>query len=82
MLYNNFADSRVTGAVGLFRGEADSTGNYLGEGYAAQNSATLTVGISHSEAAESIKVSWPSGKVTEVTEPTQAGSSVIIRERH
>ena len=54
----------------------------LGEGYAAQNSATLTVGISHSEAAESIKVSWPSGKVTEVTEPTRAGSSIIIRERH
>ena len=54
----------------------------LGEGYAAQNSATLTVGISHSEAAESIKVSWPSGKVTEVTEPPRAGSSIIIRERH
>ena len=35
MLYNNFADSRVTGAVGLFRGEADSTGNYRGDGYAA-----------------------------------------------
>ncbi len=35
MLYNDYADSRVTGAVGLFRGEADSYGNYRGDGYAA-----------------------------------------------
>jgi phosphate-selective porin OprO/OprP len=35
MLYNDYADSRVTGAVGLFRGEDDSYGNYRGNGYAA-----------------------------------------------
>jgi phosphate-selective porin OprO/OprP len=35
MLYNNYADSRVTSALGLFRGEADSFGNYRGDGYAA-----------------------------------------------
>tara|TARA_B100000674_G_scaffold301898_1_gene250664 strand:- start:463 stop:1641 length:1179 start_codon:yes stop_codon:yes gene_type:complete len=35
MLYNNYADQRVTGAVGIFRGADDSYGNYKGDGYAA-----------------------------------------------
>jgi len=35
MLYNNYADQRVTSAVGLFRGADDSYGNYKGDGYAA-----------------------------------------------
>jgi phosphate-selective porin OprO/OprP len=35
MLYNDYADARVTSAVGLFRGEDDKWGNYEGDGYAA-----------------------------------------------
>ena len=35
MFYNNYADQRVTGAVGIFRGADDSYGNYKGDGYAA-----------------------------------------------
>ena len=35
MLYNNYADQRITGAVGIFRGADDSYGNYKGDGYAA-----------------------------------------------
>ena len=35
MAYNNYADSRITGAIGLFRGADDSYGNYKGDGYAA-----------------------------------------------
>ena len=35
MIYNNYADQRITGAVGLFRGNDDKWGNYEGDGYAA-----------------------------------------------
>jgi phosphate-selective porin OprO/OprP len=35
MAYNNYADSRITSAIGLFRGADDSYGNYKGDGYAA-----------------------------------------------
>ena len=35
MFYNNYADQRVTGAAGIFRGADDSYGNYKGDGYAA-----------------------------------------------
>ena len=35
MAYNNYADTRITGAIGLFRGADDSYGNYRGDGYAA-----------------------------------------------
>ena len=53
----------------------------LGEGYAAQNSATLTIGIGEAAAADSIKVSWPSGRTSTLGEPTPAGASVTIGER-
>jgi hypothetical protein len=53
----------------------------LGEGYAAQNSATLTIGIGEANAAESIKVTWPSGRTTTLQKPTLAGSSITIQER-
>ena len=53
----------------------------LGEGFAAQNSAMLTIGIGVSLAADSIEVTWPSGKVTRVDTPTSAGSFVNIDER-
>ena len=35
MIYNNYADQRITGAVGIFRGNDDKWGNYEGDGYAA-----------------------------------------------
>ena len=35
MAYDNFVDSRVSVAAGLFRGADDSYGNYKGEGYAS-----------------------------------------------
>ena len=35
MAYNNFADTRIAAAAGLFRGADDSYGNYRGDGYAA-----------------------------------------------
>ena len=35
MIYNDYADSRLTSAVGLFRGADDKWGNYSGNGYAA-----------------------------------------------
>ncbi len=35
MAYNDYANQRVTGAVGVFRGNDDSYGNYKGDGYAA-----------------------------------------------
>ena len=35
MIYNDHADTRITSAVGLFRGADDKWGNYQGDGYAA-----------------------------------------------
>jgi hypothetical protein len=37
-----------------------------GEGLGAQNSATMLVGIGQRDAAKSLKVRWPSGKVQEI----------------
>ena len=50
-----------------------------GDGFAAQNSATLLVGIGKAAAAEEVRVRWPSGKITAVgTVP--AGSTVTVEE--
>lgn len=50
-----------------------------GDGFAAQNSATLLIGIGKAAAAEEVRVRWPSGKVTAVgTVP--AGATVIVEE--
>ena len=38
-----------------------------GDGFAAQNSRTLTIGIGSNEIAEKISVAWPSGKRSELT---------------
>ncbi len=35
MIYNDYAGQRITGAVGIFRGNDDKWGNYEGDGYAA-----------------------------------------------
>lgn len=53
----------------------------LGEGYAAQNSATLTIGIGAAPAADSLRVTWPSGKITEIDTPVPAGTVLTLEER-
>jgi len=52
----------------------------LGEGYAAQNSATMTIGIGSEDTAQSVKVRWPSGKVTMSQLPVKAGSIIVMKE--
>lgn len=51
-----------------------------GEGYGAQNSATMIIGIGAAAAAEKIKVRWPSGISHEI-ENVQAKSLVTTFER-
>lgn len=53
----------------------------LGEGYAAQNSAVLTIGIGTAQEADSVLVHWPSGKTTKLNNPTPAGQELILKER-
>ena len=50
-----------------------------GEGFAAQNSSTLTIGIGDSATATKVEVTWPSGKVS-VAEKISSGSLVIFSE--
>jgi thiol-disulfide isomerase/thioredoxin len=50
----------------------------LGDGFAAQNSATLTIGIGGNEEAE-VRVVWPSGRVTDVGR-VAAGLLATVRE--
>jgi len=52
----------------------------LGEGYAAQNSATMTIGIGSTDSVQSIRVRWPSGKITKSRSPVRAGSLVVMKE--
>ena len=52
----------------------------LGDGYAAQNSSTITVGIGSEVTVQSIKVRWPSGKITKRGSPISAGSVIIMNE--
>ncbi len=50
-----------------------------GEGFAAQNSATLVVGIGMREQADAVRVTWPSGLV-QVIEDVPAGSLLTVHE--
>ena len=52
----------------------------LGEGYAAQNSATMTIGIGSEDTAQSVKVRWPSGKITMSESSVRAGSIIVMEE--
>ena len=52
----------------------------LGEGYAAQNSATMTIGIGSEDTAQSVKVRWPSGKITTSRSSVSAGSAIVMKE--
>jgi len=51
-----------------------------GDGFAAQNSATVHVGIGKATAAEELRVVWPSGKITAVGR-VEAGATVSVNER-
>ena len=51
-----------------------------GEGLSAQNSEWIHVGLGASEKIESIKVAWPSGKVS-TRENVEAGSWLQIEEK-
>jgi hypothetical protein len=52
----------------------------IGDGYAAQNSSTMTIGIGSELTAQSIKVRWPSGKITMSQSPIKAGSMIVMKE--
>ena len=52
----------------------------IGDGYAAQNSSIMTIGIGSELTAQSIKVRWPSGKVTMSQSPAKAGSMIVMKE--
>lgn len=52
----------------------------LGEGYAAQNSATMTIGIGLEDTVQSVKVRWPSGKITMSESSVKAGSIIVMEE--
>lgn len=50
-----------------------------GEGFAAQNSKTLLIGLGESEVIESVKIAWPSGKLQQLS-GVQPGEVVTIYE--
>lgn len=50
-----------------------------GEGFGAQNSATMTIGIGDRKRADSVMVRWPSGKVQHVS-GVEAGSLLTLFE--
>lgn len=50
-----------------------------GDGFAAQNSATLLIGIGKAAAAEEVRVRWPSGKITPVGR-VPVGATVTVAE--
>ena len=52
-----------------------------GEGFAAQNSDRLLVGMGTAASAQWIEVRWPSGKVTRHEGPWMSGQEVVLRER-
>ena len=52
---------------------------HLGEGFAAQNSATLHVGLGAAGHADAVVVVWPSGARTDVG-PVEAGVLVTVHE--
>jgi peroxiredoxin len=51
----------------------------LGDGFAVQNSATMIIGIGANDSAESLKVVWPSGRVSDAGR-VPAGSLATVRE--
>jgi hypothetical protein len=50
-----------------------------GEGFAAQNSASLTIGIGAASQVEKLIVHWPGGQIQDCG-PIPAGSLVFVKE--
>ena len=50
-----------------------------GSSYLSSSEFTLTFGLGQNEAADLVKIKWPSGKVDEFTQVT-AGQEIIVRE--
>lgn len=63
----------------LSNGKTIKREHHCGEGYAAQNSRTMLVGIGDRDNVESLTVRWPSGKKTSL-ENIPAGTLVIAHE--
>ena len=51
-----------------------------GEGFSAQNSATMIIGLGEYERADAVKVHWPSGRI-QIAENVAAGSLLTVYER-
>ena len=51
-----------------------------GEGFASQNSGTLSIGIPVGDSVSRLDVRWPSGKTSEVTDPDN-GEILLIEEK-
>ena len=54
--------------------------NQMGEGFASQNSATMSIGVPKDDAVKHLKVRWPSGKVS-LIESVKNDEVNTIRER-
>lgn len=79
---SKFAPRNGVGAFVILDLDDDSTVKRefrIGEGFAAQNSATLIVGIGRHETVRSVTVRWPSGKKQRV-EDVVAGTLLIAHE--
>jgi thiol-disulfide isomerase/thioredoxin len=68
--------ARVTLAVG---GATLLREHRAGEGFAAQNSAVLRIGLGDVDSVDRLRVDWPSGRVQELG-PVAAGSLVTVYE--
>ena len=51
-----------------------------GEGFSAQNSATMIIGLGEYERADAVRVRWPSGRI-QTAENLAAGSLITVYER-
>jgi len=51
-----------------------------GEGYTAQNSAVLIIGLGGAESVDWARMSWPSGKTSEIAGPIAAEREFTVRD--
>ena len=54
---------------------------HRGEGYAAQNSPVLLIGLGGAESVDWARLSSPSSKTSEIAGPIAAERELIVRER-
>ena len=50
-----------------------------GEGFASQNSATLSIGVTENDSVDSLLVRWPSGKESKINKP-DISNVLVIKE--